>query len=101
MVIPERELALKLAQNLSSSSVLDYIELSSECGIIEMTPPESWKGQTIQKIDIRAKYGVNVIAMRNAGGKITVAPGPNYTIREDDIMVILGGSDELSRVQKL
>ena len=81
--------------------MLDYIELSSECGIIEMKPPESWKGQTIQKINIRAKYGVNVIAMRNAGGKIIVAPGPTYSIREDDIMVILGESDALRMVQQL
>ena len=101
VVIPERELAVKMAQNLSSSSVLDYIELSSECGIIEMKPPAAWKGKTIRDLNIRAKYGVNVIAMRNGSGQITVAPGPDYAIQEQDVMVILGGSDELHLVQKL
>ena len=101
VVIPERELAAKMAQNLSSSSVLDYIELSSECGIIEMKPPVAWKGKTIRDLNIRAKYGVNVIAMRNGSGQITVAPGPDYAIQEQDIMVILGSSDELHLVQKL
>ena len=101
VVIPERELALKMAQNLSSSSVLDYIELSSECGIIELKAPSAWQNKTIRDLNIRAKYGVNVIAVRNGGGKITVAPGPDYSVREQDIMVILGGSDELCLVQKL
>lgn len=101
VIIPERELAVKMAQNLSSSSVLDYIELSSECGIIEMKPPAAWKGKTIRELNIRAKYGVNVIAMRNGAGEITVAPGSDYAIQEQDIMVILGGSEELHLVQKL
>lgn len=101
VIIPEREMALKLAQNLASSSVLDYIELSSACGITEMKAPAAWHGKSIKESNIRAKYGVNVIAMRGADGSITVAPGPDYVIQTSDILVVLGENDKLSRVQKL
>jgi len=102
VVIPEREMGIKLAQNLVSSSVLDYIELSRECGIAEIVTPPAWAGKTVRELNIRAKYGVNIIALRNGtSDSITVNLGPEYVLKADDVMVILGNNDDLLRVQQL
>ena len=101
VIIPEREMAVKLAQNLASSSVLDYIELSSQCGIAEVKTPSAWVGKTLRELNVRAKYGVNVIALRSGEDAIKVSPGPDEPLTERDVLVILGGNDDLNRVQKL
>lgn len=101
VVIPEREMGVKLAQNLASSGVLDYIELSRECGIAEIITPTAWVGKTLRELNVRAKYGVNIIALRQEGGAITVNVGPEYALKQTDIMVVLGSNDDLLRVQKL
>lgn len=101
VVIPEREMAVKLAQSLASSSVLDYIELSNQCGISEVKVPAVWVDKTLRELNVRAKYGVNVIAMRGADQSVTVSPGPDYQLTASDVLVILGSNDDLNRVQKL
>ena len=73
VLIPEREAGVKLAQAVTSSSILDFIELSDQYGIAELTLPEAWVGKTIRELNIRAKYGVNIIAVRE-NGKINVVP---------------------------
>ena len=100
VLIPEREMGLKLAQNLTSTSVLDYIELSGSCGIAEMKTPVSWVGKTLRDINVRAKYGVTVIAMR-VGEELSVSLDPSVPLRESDVLVLLGENDRLSDVQKL
>ncbi len=100
VLIPEREMGLKLAQNLSSTSVLDYIELSSHCGIVEIKTPAPWVGKDLRSINVRAKYGVTVIAIRT-NGEISVSLDPDHPLHEEDILVILGDNDRLTDVQKL
>lgn len=100
VVIPEKENAARLAKNLVSPNLLEYIELSEEYGIIEVPAPKSWVGKTLIELNVRAKLGVNIIAIER-GGAINVAPGANYKIEDGDIMVILGNNAALQAVQKL
>ena len=100
VVIPEQEQADRLAKNLSSPNVLEYIELSDEFGIIEVPAPAPWVGKSLKSLNIRAKLGVNVIAVKQ-GNRINVSPGADYEILPGDIMVVLGGTEELNAVQKL
>lgn len=101
VVIPEREMAVKLAQNLTSTSVLDYMELSSDCGIAEFRVPTPWVGKTLRELDVRVKYAVTVAALRSAAGDITVFIGPDYQLKADDELIIVGTNDDLTRVQNL
>ena len=102
VVIPEREMGIKLAQNLVSSSVLDYIELSRECGIAEIVTPKAWVGKSVRELNVRAKYGVNIIALRDeSSDSVTVNLGPEYRLKDSDVMVILGNNEDLLRVQQL
>ena len=100
VVIPECEFAGKLARSLSSHNVLDYIELSKDYGILEVPAPKSWVGKTILELNVRAKLGVNIIAVENKE-TTNVSPSANYRIGAGDIMVVLGDNKALEAVQKL
>ena len=100
VVIPEQEQADRLAKNLSSPKVLEYIELSDEYGIVELPAPKSWQGKSLKELNVRAKLGVNIIAVEK-GGNINVSPGADYRITAEDIMVVLGDTAALEAVQKL
>ena len=100
VVIPEQEYAQRLGRSLFSHNVLDYIELSEEYGILEVPAPRVWIGKTIKELNVRAKMGVNIIAVES--GKTTnVAPGADYLIKAEDVMVVLGDTYALEAVQKL
>ena len=100
VVLPEQEQAFRLARSLSSPNVLDYIELSDEYGIIETPAPKSWRDKSLRELNVRAKLGVNILAVRR-GGKINVSPSADFAIDEGDIVVVLGDSHALKKVQKL
>jgi len=100
VVIPEQENAARLARSLNSHNVLDYIELSEDYGILEIPAPQSWVGQTLKELNIRAKLGVNIIAVES-GKKTNVSPAADYRILEGDVMVVLGDNYSLEAVQKL
>ena len=100
VVIPETENAARLAKSLSSLNVLDYIELSEEYGIIEVPAPNGWVNKSLKDLNVRAKLGVNILAVRREG-KITVSPPADFIICSGDIMVVLGDTRALNGVQKL
>ena len=100
VVIPEQENAQRLGRSLHSHNVLEYIELSRDYGILEVPAPKSWVGKTLKELNVRAKLGVNIIAVQN--GKTTnVSPAADYLIQEADTMVVLGDNFALEAVQKL
>ena len=100
VVIPEQENAARLARSLNSHNVLDYIELSEDYGILEIPAPKSWIGKTLKELNIRAKMGVNIIAVES-GRQTNVSPSADYRIQAGDIMVVLGDNYSLEAVQKL
>lgn len=100
VVIPEKENAARLAKSLSSHNVLDYIELSEDFGIIEVPAPTPWVDKSLIELNVRAKLGVNIIAIKRDGG-ITVSPAADFRIMQGDIVVVLGSTEALKAVQKL
>ena len=100
VVIPECEFAGRLARSLASHNVLDYIELSPDYGILEVPAPKSWVGKSIKDLNVRAKLGVNIIAVES-GKDTNVSPSADYVVRSGDIMVVLGDNKALEAVQKL
>ena len=99
VIIPEREVADKLALGLTHAGVMEYIELSSEFGIVEMEPSVEWVGKTIRQLELRSRYGANVIAMRE-GDAIRIPPDIDTPITEDAAMVILGSYEILEKLKK-
>lgn len=103
VVFPEHEMGVKLAQNLSSTNILNFIELSEDFGIVELAVPKIWQEQTIRDLDIRAKFGVTIIAIRKSGNvhNLEVAPGADYVLSAEDVVVTLGRYENISRLHDL
>ena len=100
VIIPEREMADKLAKGLTTAGVMEYIELSSEYGIVEMTPPAEWLGKTIRSLELRSRYGANVIAVRR-GENLRIPPEIDTPLDDDCILVILGSYKVIEKLEKM
>lgn len=100
VVIPEQEHAARLARSLASRNVLDYIELSEDYGIAEVPAPGIWNGKSLKDLNVRAKLGLNIIAVRR-GGSIHVSPTADFVMEDGDVVVVLGDNEHLEKVQKL
>ncbi|MBE6934402.1 MAG: TrkA family potassium uptake protein [Ruminococcaceae bacterium] len=100
VVIPEQENASRLAKSLSLPNLLDYIELSEEYGIVEIPAPQSWVGKSLRELNVRAKLGINILAVRR-NGKMDVSPAADFQVNAEDIMVMLGDNHAVEAVQKL
>lgn len=100
VVIPEQENAIRLARSLSTPNVLDYIEISPDYGIVEVPAPVLWADKSLRELHVRAKTGVNILAVKRSGD-ITVSPDADFRIRQGDVLVILGDTAAVKAVQKL
>ena len=99
VIIPEREIGIKLAQSLTSSGVLDFIELSPDIGIAEVSLPESWVGKSLRELSVRSKYDVNVIAIRR-GGALELTMDADRALEAGMVLIVLGPNDALANLQK-
>ncbi|MDR5659589.1 TrkA family potassium uptake protein [Serpentinicella sp. ANB-PHB4] len=101
VVFPERDMGMRVAHNLVSSNILDYIELAPEYSIMEITALEEWDQKTLHEIDVRAKYGINIMAIKHSkNDKINVSPAADDVIRIDDILVVIGHNKDLKKLQR-
>lgn len=100
VIIPEREVADKLALGLTHAGVMEYIELSQEFGIVEMEPIPAWVGKTIRELELRNTYGVNVIAVRSHEDAIKIPPDIDTPIPADVVMVMLGKYEMFENLKK-
>lgn len=103
VVFPEYETGVKLAQNLSSSNILNFIELSEDYGIVELAAPKSWQGRSIRELNVRAKYQVNIIAIRRNGDEhdLQMSPSAEDVISPGDVLVTLGRYENIDQLHAL
>jgi len=97
IVFPERDMGAKIAQSLVSSNIMDYIELSPEYSIVEIAPLEEWIGKNLVELNIRAKYGVNIMAIKK-GPDINVSPLASTNIEEGDVLIVIGNNNDLKKL---
>ena len=95
VVFPEHEMGIKTAQGLARSNILNFIEISPEFAIVEVDLPEGWAKRTIREMDVRAKYKVNIIAVRR-GSEMHVAPGADWVLSGEDKLIVLGRDSDIS-----
>ncbi|CAM4413854.1 potassium channel family protein [Paenibacillus tarimensis] len=98
VVFPERDMGLRVAHHLISPNILDFIELSDEYSIVELKAPDSMVGKNLKELDIRAEYGCNVMAIKT-GVKMNISPYAEDTIREGDVLVIVGENKDLAKLE--
>ncbi|WP_099157931.1 potassium channel family protein [Virgibacillus ndiopensis] len=99
VVHPERDMGKRIAHNIISNNILDYLELSDDHSIVEVKVGEKMIGKTLIELDIRANYGCNVVAIKR-GKEINVSPSAEDALREDDILIVIGSDKDISRFEK-
>lgn len=99
VIFPEREIGVRIANNIISDNFVDYIELSNDYSILEVEVNQEWIGRTLREINMRATYGINVMAIRE-GTDITVTPGPDKLLEAGDVLVVIGSNESLRKINK-
>ena len=97
VVYPERDMAIRVANRLESSRVLDFIQLSEKVNIFKFPVPERIVGKTVLESNLRAKFALNIIAVENHGDVIEYIK-PDYVFRENDVLFLSGKKDSLQRL---
>lgn len=97
VVYPEREMAEKLAVRCNSQNVFDYIELTKEYSLYEIPILSQWVGQTIGELNVRRKYKVNIVAIKQ-GTELVSLPGAEYAFKTDDHILVLGKSNDVFKL---
>ncbi len=97
VIYPERDIAARMAVKYSANNVFDYLELSEEYGIFEMPPMEAWINKSIRELNIRGKYGMNILGIKKAD-QINPMPGPEYVFNSEDHVVVLGNKAHVIKI---
>jgi trk system potassium uptake protein TrkA len=100
VVFPERDMGEKLAKVLVSENIIDEITLSPEYDVVEMAAPNIFYGKTLEKLNVRNKYGISILAIRR-GSDIIVSPDAKQIISDRDILVVIGKNEKIRRFEIL
>ena len=96
VVYPEKQLAGWTAIRYSADHILDYIELDDEHSIIEVTVPENWTNKTVGEINIRKKYNINILALKE-GGKLNASINADTLFTAQQTLLVLGSYRDLQK----
>ena len=99
VIYPERDMALRLAKRLLSSSVLDYISLNSNIEISEIRITQKLVGRSVQEADLRRKFGLNIIAIER-GEQTMTDINPAHVFAVDDIIGVVGKNESIQRFEE-
>lgn len=100
VVIPEQEMGVNVARNLTLGRFTDLIELSSDVSLIEMEVPASWVGKNLIELDLRGKYSVNVVAVKSESGT-DVTPNPAKAMEKNQSILISGRNEDIQRLSRI
>lgn len=100
VVYPERDMGKRIAHNLVSSNLVDYIELSQEFSIIEVIAQKDMFGKNLKSLSFRTRYNVNVILIKRANGEVLFSPGAEDMVQIGDILVLAGEKHSLDRLEQ-
>lgn len=99
-VIPEKQMASKIAHSMAESNLIDYLPMTDEYYIAEIPPPKRFIDKSLVDLKVRTKYGIQVIAVKNIqSGAFEFVPEPDYKIKSSDSLVVLGRSEDIEKLK--
>ncbi len=100
VIFPEQEMAIKLARQLTSPSIIDSVDLSEEYMMTELLAPLEFTGKSLKELDLRKDFDVFVIAIKEAvPERFNVLPHSDYRIKDSDVLVLLGKVEDVARIE--
>ncbi len=101
IIFPERETARRLAAQLVNPNLLDFIPLEEDYRVMDVAPPDSFYGRSLMELDLRRKFGVFVLAIKELiPTRFVFLPPPDFIIKPSDILVMIGKEADLVRLQE-
>jgi trk system potassium uptake protein len=100
VVFPERDMGIRVAHQLLSPNVLNFIEISKDYSVEEVKIPDRMMEKTLRELDLRAKFNLSVIAIRNED-EINISPSPDEKIDYGDVLVVIGENRDLEKFANL
>ena len=95
IISPEEEMGIKLAKTLMNVSVIDAINFSDDYSILEINALEKWIGKTLISLDLRNKYAMNVLCIKNTNKDLEISPSPEYVIEKGDVLVAIVETEKI------
>ena len=99
VLFPERDMGQRVAHNLASSNIMDMIELSSDFTLMELKALDVWAGHSLSELDMRRRYGINVVAIYTGKG-INASPRAEDVIQSGDVLLVVGAADKVSELAR-
>ena len=102
IIHPERDMALRVSKGLSRPNILDFIPLAEEFDLIQVGPPSEFIGKSLMDLNLRAKYNVHVIAIKElVPENFVLVPPANFVIKDSDILIMLGKAADIRKIKAL
>ncbi|MBN1163055.1 MAG: TrkA family potassium uptake protein [Candidatus Krumholzibacteriota bacterium] len=102
VIFPEKDMAIKVARSLSTPDVLDYLPMSGTYIIAEIAPIEGFVGKSLAELELRSKYNINVIGIKELiPENFVLVPQASFVIKDSDALLVLGRREDITRIQGL
>jgi len=102
IIHPERDIALRVSMSLSRPNILDFIPLAEEFDLVQVGPPRDFVGKNLKELNLRAKYNVHIIAIKElVPENFLLVPPASFVIKDSDILIMLGKSGDIKRIKAL
>ena len=98
VVFPEKDMGERVGKILSSHNIIDFIELSPDITILELKTPELMAGKDLIELNLREKYGVTIISIKNSEGVVRTPPDVRYKFKEEDTLTLIGENRILKKL---
>jgi trk system potassium uptake protein TrkA len=102
IIHPERDMALRVSRSLSRPNFLDFIPLADDYDLVQVGPPKEFIGKSLKDLNLRAKYNVHIIAIKElVPENFRLVPPASFVIKDSDILIMLGKSEDIGRIKAL
>ena len=102
IVYPEKDMAVRVARGLSTPNILDFIPLAEDYSLVQVDPPKFFIGKSLKELNLRARYRVYVIAVKElVPENFILVPHADFIIKDSDLLMILGKTDDIKKIKAL
>jgi len=102
IIHPERDMAIRVSQGLSRPNVLDFVPLAEDYDLVQVGPPREFIGKSLKDLNLRAKYNVHIIAIKElVPENFVLVPPASFVIKDSDILIMLGKSEDIRKIKVL
>ena len=99
VIIPEKEMAAKIARSIVAPNLIDYIPISEDYMICEVAPPKQFIGKTLREVHLRSTYGVYVIAIKDILTDKVFMVNLDYKMKDSDVLIVIGQTENIEKLK--